>query len=136
MRRANGPTAKVLELARKAPGGVITWSEAQGAYACGSAAAKHKLSVSNVLNRHFEKVEGMRGAYVLSSMISNPDWDEDMEELQAFHAEHGADEFGMSTWPLRGTSKQMFPEGTTLVRLTRMSDIESDQSGGRWSGGW
>lgn len=150
MRRPDGPTARVLKFAAGRPGGVVTWSDAQYAYAQGvvpvrsdhgpqtrvrAAAAKHKLSISNVLRRHFVRVEGIRGMYVLSSTISNPDWDEDMEELQAFHDLYGADEFGMSTLSASQALAGAIDSIGTSVRagagygFQRMSDIGSDWSG-------
>lgn len=146
MRRANGPTAKVLELARNAPGGVITWSEAQGAYAQGvvpirsrsgpqtqvqGAAAKHKMSISNVLKKHFTRVDGIRGTYVLRASIANPDWEEDMAVLQAFHDLYGSDEFGMSTGGMCGGPAYRGHETGLPVepRLSRMSDIVLDWAG-------
>jgi hypothetical protein len=134
MRRSSGPTAKVLWFASQRPGGVITWSEAKGSYACGTvlgyggprmAAAHHRMSISNVLRRHFIPVEGARGLYVLKSSVDNPDWDEDMRAMQAFHDLYGSDEFGMSTRDtedlLRSLERHAPPKPR---RFQRMSEID------------
>lgn len=148
MRRPNGPTSKVIEFAREQPGGVITWSEAQGAYARGTvidyrgvpvkAASHHKMSVSNVLRQHFNRVEGAQGMYVLRAMIDNPDWDEDQLAMRAFHDLYGADEFGMSVetstapWsPRLFQATEAFDVVASVARsaFSRMSNIGSDWSG-------
>lgn len=145
MRRSNGPTAKVIAFAASQPGGIISWSEAQGAYGCGvvvdykgdlvRAASQHKMSVSNVLQRHFERVEGARGMYVLRSTIGNPDWDEDMAELEAHRDMFGSDEFGMSILSAgQALAHAIDSIGSSVVAgagygFQRMSDISSDWSG-------
>lgn len=138
MRRPEGPTARVLQFAASQPGTVITWSEAQHAYAQGvvpvwtpsirgmqvrGAAYRHKMSISNVLKKHFERVEGTRGMYVLKSTISNPDWEEDMVAMQAFHNLYGSDEFGMST---AEAAQLWFIADIPTLAFSRMSDIGSD----------
>jgi hypothetical protein len=77
----------------------------------------------------------MRGTYVLSSTMSNPDWDEDMETLQAFHNLFGADEFGMSTLKMgQALMGAIDSIGSGVIagaghRFQRMSDIGSDWTG-------
>ncbi len=72
--RYDGPTARILRMANKAPGGVIRWSEACAEYIEGSPAARkderrkerrYHISLGHVLKRHFLQVEGTRGFYVL-----------------------------------------------------------------------
>ena len=133
--RPNGPIAMVRKYAASRPGSLISWAEAQHAYGTGTvkgydgprkAAAHHKMSVSNVLRRHFTKVEGARGLYVLSSSIANPDWDEDMEELNAFHAIHGCDEFGMSLSPAENALQRRIRR-VDYMRMTDIGDIDQQE---------
>ncbi len=125
MRRSNGPTAKVLSFAAQQPGHVISWSEARVAYSCGTvksydgyrqAADRHRFSISNVLRRYFDRVEGARGLYVLRSSIENLDENDDAHAMQSFHNLYGCDEFGMS---VHGDTSQ----GHGTNRFTRMSGI-------------
>lgn len=146
-RNPGGPTARILELARSAPGGVIRWHEAEDCYVQGSPAAMKERnaarsapfrrgkirrgwayhpslhfhsSVKRVLTRHFEKVEGTKGYYVLRSTIYNDDRDEDIEHMHAFHDYFGCDEFGMST------QLTVFVPPPANRRIpSRMSDIEA-----------
>lgn len=132
--RSNGPTARVKEFAGNQPGSVISWSQAQYAYSTGivkgydgprRGAAHHKMSISNVLRRHFMPVEGTRGLYVLNSSMENPDWDEDMLEMQQFHAIHGCDEFGMSLPPKENALQRRITrtKSERLNAILRMSEI-------------
>jgi len=134
MSRANGPTAKVLAFAAAQPGALISWSEARDAYATGvvkgwlgpkGGAAHHNMSISNVLHRHFVRVEGARGLYALLSSMANASVEDDEDEMRTFHAIHGCDEFGMSL------SKAEHAMQRRLVRtqrgLARMSDIDIHQ---------
>ncbi len=87
-----GPTAAILVMAQKAPGGVIRWCEARDEYLAHSEAAKrderkanrlnqlfrndrkagnrqYHMSLHQVLKRHFAKVQGTDGYYVLKHLI-------------------------------------------------------------------
>lgn len=153
-RKKGGPTDRILELAKAAPGGVIRWHEADEAYRDGSPCAQsehsnakryksgsiaslkineggrfrtvyppmhYRSSLNSVLKRHFHKVEGTKGYYVLKSTIFNDDWEEDARALHDFNNVFGADEFGMSTRTLAIVPRR---------QLSRMSDISpSDWSG-------
>ena len=90
------PTAEILKMAMRAPGGLIRWHEARDVYVRESEAAKRDMrstirgpvfsnlfsnrsrcrvrtnyrfhmALKKVLDRHFEKVEGTNGYYVLLS---------------------------------------------------------------------
>lgn len=119
-RNPDGPTALILKLAREAPGGVIRWAEAEGAYRRGSKyGACNHMSLGNLLRRHFDKVEGARGFYVLRSTIYNDDAAEDLLMLNEFHRDFGSDEYGRS----HGRS----PTEYSVVRgVKRMSDIRPE----------
>ena len=131
--RSNGPTARVKEYAASQPGCLISWAEAQAAYATGmvkswtgnmtGGASQHKMSISNVLWRHFTRVEGARGLYVLTSSIENHDREDDELELAAFHAIHGCDEFGMSLPPDVNASRRRIDRQAAAHGLFRMSEI-------------
>lgn len=133
-RSPNGPTSMVRQYAASRPGCVISWSEAQAAYKTGRVrdyansmvpgAAHHKMSISNLLRRHFTRVEGAKGLYVLNTSMTNHDHEEDAEELRAFHAIHGSDEFGMSVHPLVAAIQRR--ASRDRAALSRMSDIGSD----------
>lgn len=114
------PTARILRLARAAPGGVIRWREARDEYVKGSHAAQEEerdarsanglnkqtfkertgrhyhMGLSRLLERHFYKVEGTRGYYVLKGVIFNDDRADDSQHLAQFRAAYGLDENGMS----------------------------------------
>lgn len=102
-----GPTARVKQYAASQPGAIISWSEARDAYRtgvtknwCGDyvpSVAYHNMSISNVLHRHFEMVEGARGLHVLLTSMNNYNVEDDMDEMRKFHAIYGCDEFGRST---------------------------------------
>lgn len=74
----NGPTEKIIEMARSAPGGVIRWRDARAEYIKGSPSARKELQsrttrfhmgIKRVLDRHFTRVEGTDGYYVLTESI-------------------------------------------------------------------
>jgi hypothetical protein len=95
MRHKDGPTSRIIAVAIKSPGGVIRWHEAETEYLAGSSSARREhehavaygrynrrlsntkgypslhyhSSINNVLKRHFSKVEGTRGFYVLNEML-------------------------------------------------------------------
>ena len=126
-RNKNGPTSRILELARTAPGGVVRWREARDEYVLGSEAAQrnerrgHKnfhMSLKRVLDRYFYKVDGTEGFYVLKSTIFNDHGYEDKQAQQAFQALFGHDEFGQSTHSIASFAS---PVGVRLP--TRMSSI-------------
>ncbi len=77
--RKNGPTQRILAMAISAPGGVIRWRDANAAYLLGSENARRSrsnnfhMSVKRVLERHFTKVSGTHGYYVLTSSIKGDD---------------------------------------------------------------
>lgn len=105
-RDPNGPTAKIIELARNSPGGVIRWCEAQRTYLEHShfnnkwpkkMQSGFKMNVKRILDRHFKKVEGTKGYYVLSETVPNAHDNEDVAALQNFVHIFGSDDFGMST---------------------------------------
>lgn len=132
--RINGPTARVRQYAAAQPGTLVSWSEVRNAYGTGivrshsgprPAAAEHKMSISNVLRRHFTRVEGVNGLYVLSTSMSNLDREEDEMEMRTFHAIHGCDEFGMSL------SREAHALQRRLKRTgpLRMSDIVTHRPG-------
>jgi hypothetical protein len=68
------PTKKVLEFARQQPGGIIRWSEAEMVYRMESKAARRghgfMQNISRIFDRHFTKVEGVSGFYVLDETIA------------------------------------------------------------------
>lgn len=78
-----GPTADILEFARRQPGGVIRWREARGRYLNASMAARadvrrggpyhFHMALGKVLHRYFTKVEGTDGYYVLNESIVGED---------------------------------------------------------------
>ena len=67
------PTKRIIEFARRQPGGVIRWSEAEGIYREESKQARRgqgfKQNVGRLLKKHFTKVGGIRGFYVLDETI-------------------------------------------------------------------
>lgn len=72
-----GPTRLIVEMAQKAPGGVIRWYEARDQYLKGSEAARrderkgqrnYHMSLKQSLDRNFLKVEGTDGFYVLRGL--------------------------------------------------------------------
>ncbi len=108
-RRKDGPTTRILELARSAPGGVIRWHEAEQCYLDGSesarreqrasrnimnrlgklgrervyASANYRMGVKRVLERHFLKVEGTRGYYVLKEAVNALGGEDQVPEVSA-----------------------------------------------------
>lgn len=73
-----GPTQSIIEFARTQPGGVIRWRDAHEEYVCASPKAKrhlrrgennHHIWVGEVLRRHFAKVDGVNGYYVLKEFL-------------------------------------------------------------------
>lgn len=78
----DAPTPRILRMAASAPGGVIRWWEAEEQYLLGSANARRArrlgsrsycMGVKRILGRHFVKVEGTNGFYVLKSTIKGED---------------------------------------------------------------
>lgn len=78
-RHGSNPTEKVLVMAQTAPGGVVRWRDVRDAYVSGSKAAQrwermgdtyHHMSISQLLKRHFTKVVGTDGYYVLNHLIT------------------------------------------------------------------
>lgn len=68
------PTKKILEFARKQPGGVIRWCEADGIYRKESPNSRrgqgYQQNIGRIFDRYFTKVEGLRGFYVLDESIA------------------------------------------------------------------
>lgn len=132
-----GPTATIVEYARGQPGCVISWSEAQHQYGLGQVISgrgpnavfrpgrrNHKMSVSNVLRRHFVRVEGTQGLYVLRSSMENPDHEEDLMEQALFFMYYGRDEYGMSvTCSIRAAMDGVPLASGVQPGLRRMSEI-------------
>ncbi len=106
-----GPTAAILSVAQKAPGGVIRWKEARDAYLKHSAAAKrdeakanrkaskgsrngncqYHIALKRVLDRHFSKVQGTDGFYVLDHLIvGDTEGDELAVDLYELEREDGS----------------------------------------------
>jgi len=69
-----GATASILRFARLQPGGVISWGEAAARYrmATGIPRSDHHyhMNLGHIFRRHFERVEGARGLYVLREAIT------------------------------------------------------------------
>jgi len=81
--KARNPVARPLkQYASLQPGGVIRWSEAQRVYrqhTSGDRDGYHfNMRVTRVLRQHFTKVEGVRGFYMLDSMLV-PEETDDLE---------------------------------------------------------
>lgn len=70
-RMTKGPTKEIILAAKGMPGGVIRWSEAFAVYGEHSKGLQSYwgMNLSRVFDRYFTKVEGVRGHYVLDSMI-------------------------------------------------------------------
>lgn len=78
-----GPTANVLAFARLQPGGIIRWHEARKCYLAFSPSAQgdvrrggpfhFHMTLGKVLQRHFTRVEGVDGHYVLNEMMTGED---------------------------------------------------------------
>ena len=120
IKRSDGPTARILRLARAAPGGLIRWHEARDEYLKGSQTARddeksaasrrhrgfnltsssggrhYHMSLHQALERHFFPVDGTRGYYVLKGVVFNDDFTEDKQVLEDFGAAYGLDDNGMS----------------------------------------
>lgn len=73
---------RIYDLGLHAPGNVIRWNEAESLYRAWSNAAKanfvrgatqHHQNVSRILKRHFVRVEGASGYYVLKDSIVDGD---------------------------------------------------------------
>lgn len=73
-----GPTRAVVEYARAEPGGVIRWREAEDEYCRHSEPARrhrrrgennHHIWLKRIFDRHFVKVDGINGFYVLKETI-------------------------------------------------------------------
>lgn len=79
----SSPTARIVSFARLQPGGVIRWREARRIYIEHSAAAQRwircggpfhfHMALGVVLRRHFEKVDGVDGFYVLKESMRGDD---------------------------------------------------------------
>lgn len=76
------PTQCIRDFARLQPGGVIRWREARDCYLCCSHAPRrdermgmrnYHVHIGQVLKRHFTKVEGTDGYYVLTETIAGED---------------------------------------------------------------
>ncbi len=106
----NKPTNLILRMAHKAPGGVIRWKEARDLYLKGSESARdeekgeqeyrqrggkptsgrhYHLSLSRLLERHFEPVAGGRGLHVLKSSIEG-DTTDDILDVDQYEWERAA----------------------------------------------
>ena len=123
-RNNDGPTARILELARNSPGGVIRWCEGQAEYVKAakfnrdwprSMQTGYKQNLLRILKRYFDKVEGTRGYYVLRESIPQEVDSEDVKALQNFANVYGSDEYGMSTRTLAIV---------TYRQLARMSQVQ------------
>jgi hypothetical protein len=77
-----GPTRLILEMAQRAPGGVIRWHEARDEYLKGSESARrnerkgernYHMTLKQCLDRNFLKVQGTDGFYVLYHMTCGGD---------------------------------------------------------------
>ncbi len=119
-KRSEGPTARIVQMARSRPGGVIRWHEARDVYLEASATARSDekqaasrarrgfrltsssggrhfhLTLNQLLERNFFKVDGTRGYWVLKSTVFNDFYTEDKQELAQFRANFGLDDNGMS----------------------------------------
>lgn len=77
MRQMERPTAAIKEFARSQPGGVIRWGEAERLYLSHSENARRgrgfHMNLKRIFDRHFVRVDGIRGFYVLASEIVGED---------------------------------------------------------------
>lgn len=92
--KGNGPTARIIQRALSAPGGLIRWREAEAEYVSSSEAARrharrgennHHIWLKAIFDRHFVKVEGVDGHYVLRNytLPGYPDYSGDWDDLNA-----------------------------------------------------
>lgn len=83
--RGDGPTGRIVRLARSRPGGVIRWREARDQYLVASESARREdrrgtthwhVSLKKVLDLHFTRVMGpddrpVAGYYVLNESLES-----------------------------------------------------------------
>jgi hypothetical protein len=112
------PTREILAFAQSAPGGLIRWHEARDIYLSESEAARrderraerfrklngksrngncnYHMSLHQLLKRHFYKVDGTDGYYVLKHTVFNDSWAEDNNALRQFIQTYGINDVGQS----------------------------------------
>lgn len=78
-------TREILKFARQQPGGVVRWSEALAIYnreADGAATGLFGKAVSKIFTRHFTQVEGVRGFYMLDSLMDGDNAEDPDQEVR------------------------------------------------------
>lgn len=80
--RKDGPTKRIITMAWDAPGQLIRWREAEAVYDSWNKYRKfdnNRNNLRRIFDRHFVKVEGVRGYYVLKESIRNDSVEDDQE---------------------------------------------------------